>query len=108
MFDENVDDNDEPHMNKEYRRYQAWYHQVTHPRLRLQWSHDDYADIESSKDEDTTYDHSTRVGRQVEAGPILDRVVCYLLYFSISICVTMSYNFELCCRETPLECRSKK
>jgi hypothetical protein len=108
MFDENVDDNDEPHTNREYRRYQAWYHRATHPRLRLQWLHDDYADIESSEDEDTAYGHFTRVGRQVEAGPILDRVVCHLLYFSISICVTMIYNFELCYKATPSECRSKK
>jgi hypothetical protein len=108
MFDENVDDNDELHTNSEYMRYQAWYHRVTHLRLRLQWSHDDYADIESFEDKDTAYDHSTRVGHQVEAGPILDRVVCHLLYFSISICVTMNYNFEFCCRATPSERRSKK
>jgi hypothetical protein len=25
MFDENVDENDEPHTNKEYMQYQAWY-----------------------------------------------------------------------------------
>jgi hypothetical protein len=108
MFDENVDDNDDLHTNSEYRRYQAWYHRATHPRLRLQWSLDDYVDIESSEDEDTAYDHSTRVGRQVEEGPILDRVAYHLLYFSISICVIMNYNFELCCRATPSECRSKK
>jgi len=34
----------------------------------------DYADIESSDDEDTVYDHSTREGRVVEAAPMLDRV----------------------------------
>jgi hypothetical protein len=79
MFNKNVDDNNEPHTNRE-----------------------------SSEDEDTTYDHSTRVGRQVGAGPILDRVVCHLLYFSISICVTMNYNFELCYRATPLGFRWKK
>jgi hypothetical protein len=47
----------------EYKRYQAWYHQATRPRLMLQWTHDDYTDIESSEDEDTAYDHSTHVGR---------------------------------------------
>jgi hypothetical protein len=26
MFDKNVDDNDKPHMNSEYMRYQTWYH----------------------------------------------------------------------------------
>jgi hypothetical protein len=35
MFDKNMDDNDELHMNNEYRRYQAWYHLATRPRLRL-------------------------------------------------------------------------
>ena len=45
-----------------------------------------YADIESSDDEDTAYDQSTRAGRQVEAGPILDRVVSQSPYF-----VTLSY-----------------
>jgi hypothetical protein len=25
MFDKNVDENDEPHTNKEYMKYQAWY-----------------------------------------------------------------------------------
>jgi hypothetical protein len=78
LFKANVDDNEEPHMNSEYRQYQAWYQGVTRPRLRLQWTKADYADIESSEDEDTAYDHTTHVGRQVEAGPILDRVVCHL------------------------------
>jgi hypothetical protein len=78
LFDANMDDNDEPHTNSEYRRFQAWYHKATHPRLRLQWLEDDYADIESSEDEGTAYDHATRVGRQVDTGPILDRVVCHL------------------------------
>ena len=41
---------------------------------------------ESSDDEDTAYDQSTRVGRQVEAGPILDRVVSQLPYFSMLSC----------------------
>jgi hypothetical protein len=51
---------------------------VTRPRLRLQWTEADYVDIESSEDEDTVYDHTTHVGRQVEAGRILDRVICHL------------------------------
>ena len=70
-----MDENDEPHTNHEYRRYQAWYQGATHYRLRLQWIEDDYADIESSDDEDMAYDQTTRVGRLVKAGPILDRVV---------------------------------
>ena len=63
---DNVDENNEPHTNREFRRYQAWYQRATHYRLRLQWTEDDYADIESSDDEDTAYDQATRVGRQVE------------------------------------------
>ena len=83
---DNLDDNNEPHTNREFRRYQAWYQRSTRCRLRLQWTKADYADIESSDDEDTTYDRSTRAGRQVEAGPILDRVVSQSTYF-----VTFSY-----------------
>ncbi|XP_066362641.1 uncharacterized protein [Miscanthus floridulus] len=69
-----MDENNEPHKNREFKRYQAWYQRATHCRLRLQWIEDDYAYIESSDDEDTAYNQSTRAGRQVEAGPILDRV----------------------------------
>ena len=76
-----MDDNNEPHTNREFRQYQAWYQRATRCRLRVQWTEDDYTDIESSDDEDTTYDQSTRVGRQVEAGPILDRVVSQSPYF---------------------------
>ena len=78
-----MDENNEPHTNREFRRYQAWYQCATRCRLRVQWTEDDYTNIESSDDEDTTYDQSTRVGRQVEAGPILDRVVSQLPYFSM-------------------------
>uniref|UniRef100_K3YL96 Aminotransferase-like plant mobile domain-containing protein n=1 Tax=Setaria italica TaxID=4555 RepID=K3YL96_SETIT len=63
-FHDNVDENNKPHTNSEYRRYQAWYQGATHCRLRLQWTQDDYGDIESSDDEDTAYDQSTCVGRQ--------------------------------------------
>jgi hypothetical protein len=72
LFEANVDDNEEPHTNSVYKEYQDWYEGVTRLRLRLQWTQADYAYIESSEDEDTTYDHTTRVGRQVEAGPVLD------------------------------------
>ena len=49
-----MDENNEPHTNHEFRRYQAWYQRATRCRLRVQWTEDDYADIESSDDEDTT------------------------------------------------------
>ncbi|CAN6200537.1 unnamed protein product [Urochloa humidicola] len=74
MFGENVDDNEEPHTNSAYRAYQAWYQCSTRCRLRVEWTQADYADIESSDDEDTTYDQDTRKGTLVEAGPLLDRV----------------------------------
>ena len=88
-LDANMDENDEPHTNREYRRYQAWYQGAT------QWPEDDYADIESSDDEDMTYDQTTRVGRQVEAGPILDRVVSQLPYFSMLSCIPIHSMFEV-------------
>jgi len=62
LLQDNVDENNEPYMNREFRRYQAWYQGATHCRLRLQWTEDDYADIESSDNEDTAYDQTTRVG----------------------------------------------
>ena len=84
-----MDDNNEPHTNREFRRYQAWYQRATRYRLRVQWTRADYANIESSDDEDTAYDQSTRAGRQVEAGPILDRVVSQLPYFCTLSCITI-------------------
>ena len=71
LLHDNMDENNELHMNREYRRYQAWYQRATRCRLRLQWTEDDNVDIESSDDENTAYDQTTRVGRLVEAGPIL-------------------------------------
>jgi hypothetical protein len=76
----NVHDNDELHNNSDYMRYQAWYQGATHYKLRQQWTTDDYADIDSSDDEDTEYDQSTRLGTQVEVAPILDRVVSFTLF----------------------------
>uniref|UniRef100_K3YXU0 Aminotransferase-like plant mobile domain-containing protein n=1 Tax=Setaria italica TaxID=4555 RepID=K3YXU0_SETIT len=74
QFGDNVDENDEPHTNSAYRQYQSWYQGAMRHRLRAAWTEDDYADIHSSDDEDTVYDQSTRAGRQVEVGPILDRM----------------------------------
>jgi hypothetical protein len=59
---ENVHDNDELHNNNDYSRYQAWYQGATRCKLRQQWTADDYADNDSSDDEDTEYDQSTRLG----------------------------------------------
>jgi len=71
-----VEDDQQPHSNEQFREYLAWYSRATHMRLRQQWTGVDYADIESSEDEDTVYDRSTREGRVVEAGAMFDRVVC--------------------------------
>ena len=92
---DNVDENNEPHTNREFKRYQAWYQCATHYRLRLQCTEDDYADIESSDDEDTAYDQSTRAGKQVEAGLILDRVVSQLPYFSTLSCIPIHYVLKV-------------
>uniref|UniRef100_K3ZDL2 Aminotransferase-like plant mobile domain-containing protein n=1 Tax=Setaria italica TaxID=4555 RepID=K3ZDL2_SETIT len=64
QFHDNVDKNDDPHTNSEYRQYQTWYQGATRHKLRVQWMQDDYADIHSSDNEDTVYDQSTRAGRQ--------------------------------------------
>ena len=82
-------------MNREFRRYQAWYQRATRCRLRLQWTEDDYTDIESSNDEDTAYDQLTHVGRQVEVGLILDRVISQLPYFSTLSCIPIHYALEV-------------
>ena len=67
--------NDEPHTNNNFRAYLSWYTCATRTKLKGQWTQADYANIESSDDEDTSYDLAMRVGTQVEAAPILDRVV---------------------------------
>ena len=90
-----MDENNEPHTNREFRWYQAWYQHETCCRLRVQWTEDDYADIESSNDEDTAYDQSTRAGRQGEVGPIMDRVVSQLTYFSTLSCIPIHQALEL-------------
>jgi hypothetical protein len=66
------------HNNANFRAYLTWYHTATRYRLRQRWTQDDYADIASSDDENTTYDVRGREGQAVELGPILDRVVCSL------------------------------
>jgi hypothetical protein len=62
------------HSRANFRQYLAWYHSATRYKLRQKWMGDDYADIASSKDEDTSYDIRTREGTVVEIAPILDRV----------------------------------
>ena len=67
--------NDQPHMNYHFRRYLIWYAGVTRCKLKGQWIAADYAEQESSDDEDTSFDIAARLGSQIEAAPILDRVV---------------------------------
>ena len=74
-FHDNLYKNDQPHTNANFRAYLAWYRRATRTKLKVQWTQADYADIESSDDEDTSYDLATRAGMQMEAAPILDRVV---------------------------------
>ena len=63
------------HRGTTFRAYLAWFHGVTRYRLRQAWTRDDYAEIQSSDDENTPYDIRTREGQDVEVAPILDRVV---------------------------------
>ena len=95
LWHDNVDDNNLLHTDHEYRRYQAWYQGATCCRLRPQWTTDDFTDIESSNDEDTSYDQATCAGRQVEASPILDRVVSQLSYFSMLSYILIHYALEV-------------
>lgn len=66
--------NDQPHTNYNFREYISWYVSATRCKLKGQWTSADYAELESSDDEDTSYDLVTRHGTHVEAAPILDRV----------------------------------
>jgi hypothetical protein len=52
-----------------------WYAGATRCKLKGQWSAADYAEQESSDDEDTSFDIAARLGSQIEAAPVLDRVV---------------------------------
>jgi len=74
-FHENLYENDLPHTNENFRAYLSWYNRATRTKLKVQWTQTDYADIESSSGEQTSYDLATRAGTQVEPTPILDRVV---------------------------------
>jgi hypothetical protein len=72
--------NDQPHTNYHFRRYLTWYAGVTRCKLKGQWTTAHYVDQESSDDEDTLFDIATRLGSQIEATPILDRVVPSCLF----------------------------
>ena len=72
---ENIILTDEPHTNYNFRAYLSWYLGAIRAKLKGQWTEVDYGDIQSSDDEDTSYDLATRSGTLVEATPILDRVV---------------------------------
>jgi hypothetical protein len=72
MQGNNLDDNEEPHINRVFRHYQAWYQQARRCKLKTQWTCNDCTYIESTDDEATIYDKATCVGTQVEIAPILD------------------------------------
>jgi hypothetical protein len=74
MADNNYDNN-EPHTNYHFRMYLTWYAGATRCKLKGQWTAADYAEQESSDDEDTSFDIAARLGSQIEAALILDRVV---------------------------------
>ena len=87
-------------MNENFGAHLSWYRQATRTKLKVQWTQADYADIESSDDEQTSYDLATRAGTQVEPAPIVDRVVMstitpsfkYLGFERINICFIMQGN----------------
>jgi hypothetical protein len=67
------------HTDRAYITYLGWYQRATRIKLHQRWTDDDYVDDGSSDDEDTVYDMRTREDSHVEQGPVLDRVICYLL-----------------------------
>ena len=75
LLHENLYINDQLHTNNNFKAYLSWYTRATRTKLKGQWTQVDYADIESSDDEDTSYDLATRAGTQMEATLILDRVI---------------------------------
>jgi hypothetical protein len=62
-------ENDQPHTNYHFRRYLTWYAGVTRCKVKGQWTAADYAEQESSDDEDTSFDIAARLGSQIEAAP---------------------------------------
>jgi hypothetical protein len=84
--------NDQPHTNYNFRGYLIWYAGVTRCKLKGQWTAADYAEQESSDDEDTSFDIAARLGSHIEATLILDRVVpSSLLKLVLLIQCIMSY-----------------
>ncbi|TVU01526.1 hypothetical protein EJB05_53025, partial [Eragrostis curvula] len=73
-FEDNCERIHAMHRDSEFRRYLEWYQSSTRYRLRQAWTDRDYADMESSDDENTPYDVATRQGTVVEIGPVVDRV----------------------------------
>ena len=49
-------------LHENFKAYLSWYTHATRTKLKGQWTQADYADIESSDDEDTSYDLVTRAG----------------------------------------------
>jgi hypothetical protein len=59
------------HADMAFREYLAWYQRVTWIKLRQRYTDDDYTDVGSSTNEDTTYDTRTWEGSHVELAPLL-------------------------------------
>jgi hypothetical protein len=62
------------HRASEFAAYLTWLNASTRLHLRPQWTEEDILE-EASSEEDNDYDMETRLGRQVEQGPVRDRVV---------------------------------
>jgi hypothetical protein len=57
---DNLYENEQPHTNFNFCAYLSWYLGVTRTRLKTQWTQADYTYLESSEDEDTSYDLAVR------------------------------------------------
>lgn len=58
---------------------------MTRCKLKGQWTATDYAEQQSSDDEDTSFDIAARLGSQIEAAPILDRVGNSMLVYVVEL-----------------------
>jgi hypothetical protein len=80
-------------MNYHFRRYLIWYAGVTRCKLKGQLIAADYAEQESSDNEGTLFDIAARLGSQIKAAPILNKVVpsCLLNLVLLILCLMFCF-----------------
>jgi hypothetical protein len=69
LFHENVIENDQPHMDYNFCVYLLWYLVATRTKLKGQWAGANYVNIQSSDDDDTSYDLATWEGTVARLHP---------------------------------------